>query len=96
MVENNHTNFVDPKLDENHFLTKVDALARSDNISKVDYKLAVSMLKGGETFHGIVNINFTLQKVDEKSVFIDYKGKLVNSFVVNGQQVKDPTVFDSH
>eukprot|EP00352_Strombidinopsis_acuminata_P006667 CAMPEP_0176353518 /NCGR_PEP_ID=MMETSP0126-20121128/11853_1 /TAXON_ID=141414 ORGANISM="Strombidinopsis acuminatum, Strain SPMC142" /NCGR_SAMPLE_ID=MMETSP0126 /ASSEMBLY_ACC=CAM_ASM_000229 /LENGTH=82 /DNA_ID=CAMNT_0017705205 /DNA_START=160 /DNA_END=408 /DNA_ORIENTATION=+ len=54
------------------------------------------MIKGGETFHGQVAITFNLERQDDESVFIDYKGKLVKSFVVNGQKVEDASVFDSH
>jgi len=47
----------------------------------------MAMIKGGKTFHGQVSVTFNLERLDDESVFIDYKGKLVKSFMVNGTKV---------
>jgi len=105
VVEENNANalwFRDPFFSENHSLAKTTAFARSSVVSDVDYRLTLAMVKGGETFQGLVRINFNLKeksaydfiegedKKDNQGVaplFIDYKGKLVKSLKVNGKTI---------
>ena len=56
----------------------------------------LGLLKGGKTFNGKVRIHYTLNLVsagfieggdNSKCMFIDYKGKYLKSFVINGAQV---------
>ena len=83
-------------------MRKTDAEDRVATISNVSYKLAISLKKGGGTYHGKVEIAFhqnkILQdfknddvKVEGGHLFIDYKGKRVKSIKVNGLYVKSDT-----
>ena len=52
--------FVDAAHDEIKTLYKNEAFKRSEEVSNVNYKLSYSLLRGGETFEGQVEVNFTL------------------------------------
>jgi hypothetical protein len=88
----------DPKHGFNHYLTKEEAAKRSSNISKVTYRLAIALIKGGDSFLGHVIIKFTLDhktsnNQDFDMLFIDYKGRKVKYFKVNGEYVDDRRVY---
>ena len=50
--------FEDPEYSSNHFLTKIEAKNRSELVSEVNYTLTLGLVKGGETFHGKVVIDY--------------------------------------
>lgn len=50
--------FEDPDYNTNHFLTKVEAVNRSQLLSDVNYTLTLGLTKGGETFRGKVVIDY--------------------------------------
>ena len=66
-------------------------------MSNVNYVLSLGLVKGGDTFHGKVTIDFTLANKapsdyfangdNSKCLFIDYKGKCIKSLTVNGQKL---------
>ena len=76
-------------------LWEKEAMQRSKDISNVSYKLAYALLRGGETFHGQVEINFTLNQPSD-TIFADYKGEKVHKIIVNGQTVEDPKAYRNH
>lgn len=78
--------FTDPSADDNKKLLRTEAFHRSAMIGDVKYKIALSLLKGGESFHGKVEVNFELNYVSE-DIFLDYKGRLVKYVECNGQKV---------
>jgi hypothetical protein len=51
--------------------------------------------KGGDSFLGNVVIDFDLaeQVEDKECLFIDYKGRCMNSFKVNGTAVTDSELY---
>ncbi len=55
-------------------------------MANVSYKLALALIAGGESFHGHVLANFTLNLIP-KDLFIDFRGKQVMNIVVNGKAV---------
>jgi len=67
-------------------------------VSAVSYKLAYALLRGGETFHGQVDIKFTLtdESAQSDKIFVDYKGERVLWLIVNGQKVTDGEPFRDH
>jgi aminopeptidase N len=97
---------VDPESDENWFLLKAEAQDRAKAVSAVSYKVAVSLKKGGGTYHGVVEVLFSLSRLleDQSSqgaevghLFFDYKGRQVKSMTVNGSAVeKGSPVFAKH
>ena len=74
----------------------------------MNYVLTIGLVKGGQTFHGKVTIDYTLsQKApsdfveggdNSKCLFIDYKGKLIKSLTINGQRLgpDTPNVWNNH
>ena len=65
-------------------------------VSKLSYTIALGLVKGGNTFQGRVTIYYTLSKIRQDYVegrdnrnclFIDYKGKKINSIRFNTQYV---------
>jgi len=88
--------FADAEHGSVHYLTKVDALKRSEIVSHVSYKLALALIKGGQTFHGHVITSFTLHDMTS-SLFIDFKGRSVDRVTINNQHVPLSTdVFKAH
>ena len=71
------TVFTDASADGVKTLYKTEAIKRSQEVSDVSYRLAYALLRGGETFHGYVEVNFTLTEASSKSddIFLDYRGK---------------------
>ena len=78
--------FVDPEIEENWFLTKAEAQDRAKAVKEVSYKVAVSLTKGGGTYHGVVHACFTQTQIlpdfadpeqhpNGGHLFFDYKGK---------------------
>ena len=99
----------DPDYSKQQYLSKIEAAARSELISDVNYVLSLGLVKGGQTFHGKVTIDYTLLKIGEafnaeagadnsKCFFIDYKGKTLRSIVVNGQKLAEdtPNMWQNH
>jgi aminopeptidase N len=62
-------------------------------ISEVKYRLTMAPRKGGDSFLGKVLIEFNLSQDatqdHDSSIFVDYKGRCVNKFAVNGTAVTD-------
>jgi len=54
----NWAGFTDPDFESNHYLTKTEAKSRSALVSEVNYLIALGLVKGGETFHGKVTIDW--------------------------------------
>ena len=89
--------FVDPSKDEQKTLYKKEAIKRSRDISNVSYALAYALLRGGDNYHGQVNIQFTLREgADLSDVFVDYRGEKVLRLEVNGSTVTEKGVFRDH
>lgn len=89
---------VNPNHGKNNYLTKIEAGQRSENVSAVKYRIAFNLPKGGDSFLGHVTIDFDLKKQTENSpdkgqLFIDYKGRQIRTFTVNGERVTDPAVY---
>ena len=84
--------FTDPDCPDIVPLWEKEAMQRSKDISNVSYKLAYALLRGGENFHGQVEINFTLTEAKD-SIFADYKGQEVHKIIVNGNQVEDSKAY---
>ena len=98
--DSNWEGFSDPDYATNHYLTKAEAQSRSTLVSEVNYTLALGLVKGGQTFHGKVTIDWSQSRVapdfvddgDNKDcLFIDYKGKFIKSLVINGTTVPQNT-----
>jgi hypothetical protein len=89
--------FKDPKHDEDFFLTKKEAEFRADLISDVNYSVTVALSRG-ETFLGSVRIEFNLKSLCnyDKNLFIDYKGRCIKLYKINGIVIEDPSVFECH
>ena len=89
--------FVDPTAEGVKSLYRTEAFSRSTYVENIRYRIAYALLRGGETFHGLSKINFTLsaqsikdiEKNDHKDiVFVDYRGEKVFSLVINGKKVE--------
>ena len=98
--DSNWAGFTDPAFDTNRYLTKLEAESRSKLVSDVNYVLVLGLLKGGQTFNGKVTIDYTLSKVapayvpngdNKECLFIDFKGKLIRSIIVNGTNMSKET-----
>lgn len=89
-------------------MTKIEAANRSEFISNVSYKLILGLVKGGQTYHGKITIEYTLNKVapayvangdNSKCLFLDYKGKSMRSICVNGTKISSvdtPNLWNDH
>ena len=55
--------FTDPNHEGNKFLSKKEAIFRSQIVSDVNYTIALGLLKGGKTFNGKVKIDFKLSAI---------------------------------
>lgn len=42
----------DPAFDESRFITRIEAVQRCTVVHNLDYKIALSLLRGGQNFHG--------------------------------------------
>ncbi len=78
--------FVDSDGEGNKFLTKEDALRRSELVSNVEYKLCVCLRKGGESYLGSVEIAFDLA-APPRDLQVDFLGKSLARLSVNGADV---------
>jgi len=96
----NWAGFTDPDFASNHYITKTEAKNRNSLVSDVNYLIALGLVKGGETFNGKVTIDWmqTSKAADfvddgdnSKCLFIDYKGKTIQSLTINGTQVTQDT-----
>lgn len=107
VIDPNWPGFEDPSFNSNHYLSKIEANSRSQYVSDVNYLLALGFVKGGETFHGKVTIDYNLSKktgdfvVDgdnSECLFIDYKGKMIKSLTINGKAIgpDTPNVWKQH
>jgi len=90
----------DPKHKENKYLKQSEAETRAANLSNIRYHLSCALVKGGETFLGNVLMMFDLKHKttddpNNGSLFIDYKGRAVRTFRVNGVYVLDERVYNS-
>lgn len=90
--------FKDANADKMSYLYKKEAMQRSADISDVEYKVAYALLRGGETFHGQVDIKFSLSATSCKSenIFCDYRGEKVLWLTVNGQKATKANLFRDH
>jgi hypothetical protein len=81
---------IDCLIDANHgknfFMTKVESEERKQLIKDVNYRVAMALVKGGDSFLGNVIITFTITQISPK-LFIDYKGRNIRSFKINGEKV---------
>jgi len=107
VIDPNWPGFEDPSFNSNHYLSKIEANSRSQYVSDVNYLLALGFVKGGETFHGKVTIDYNLSRktgdyvVDgdnSECLFIDYKGKVIKSLTINGKTIgpDTPNVWKQH
>ena len=92
------TVFTDAAAEGIKTLYKTEAIKRSQEVSDVSYRLAYALLRGGETFHGYIEVQFSLTDASAKSddIFLDYRGKELLSLVINGKQVTEGTPFHDH
>lgn len=69
------------------------------------YKIALALIKGGSTFEGRVETTFDLSELsddlgEDNALFIDYRGKSLNKFVINGTTITpkdyEKSVFINH
>ena len=56
----NRSILTDPAFKEQKSLGRQEAFKRSSVISNLSYQLSLALLSGGDTYHGVVTINFDL------------------------------------
>ena len=90
--------FSDPTTKEVKTLYKTEADKRSEQVSDVSYRLAYALNRGGETFHGKVEVSFSLtkQSAEADDIFVDYRGDKVHSLEINGNSVTTGNPFRDH
>ena len=86
---------VDDTFNEPKVITRIEASQRAHVVHNLKYRIALSLLRGGENFHGHVTINFDLS-YNGYSLNLDYKGREVRELIINGHVVTDKTVFREH
>ena len=98
MQSESSTVFTDTAADGIKTLYKTEANKRSEAVSDVSYRLAYALLRGGEHFHGYIEVKFSLSDASATSddIFLDYRGKELQSLVINGQAVTTGTPFHDH
>ena len=85
--------FEDPSFSKQNIpLTETEAAARHLQVKDVSYELQIAMPKDKEYYRGNVKITFTLGQV--QGLFLDFHGKQVSKFQINGQTAK--AVFLDH
>ena len=67
-------------------LTQAEAEARAALVSNARYTLDISLMGGAETYRGDVTVTFDLATVAD--TFFDFRGKTIELFEVNGQQLR--------
>ncbi len=67
-------------------LTQSDAEARAARVSNAGYTLDISLTRDAETYRGDVTVTFDLSSVAD--TFLDFRGKTIERFELNGQQVE--------
>lgn len=83
--------FKDEGTDSLRTLYKTEANKRSKMIQDVSYRIAYALIRGGKTFHGQVQVKFTLTEMDD--TFLDYAGESLSWVKVNGQEITDYNPF---
>ena len=78
----------DPGFDKNVALYKTEAEARRAHVTDVSYDLVMAFRKG-DTCDGYIKITFRQVEEKDEDLFIDYHGKGVSRFHVNGKEL-DP------
>ena len=94
-TETTQVGFVDPKHDEELYLYENDAMHRAERIKDISYKLAISLLTGGEDFEGNVIIEFDISQVT-RDVFVDFKGRRVYELRLNDKVVTQDDFYRDH
>eukprot|EP01124_Arcella_intermedia_P006315 TRINITY_DN1372_c0_g1_i1.p1 TRINITY_DN1372_c0_g1~~TRINITY_DN1372_c0_g1_i1.p1 ORF type:complete len:857 (+),score=169.94 TRINITY_DN1372_c0_g1_i1:33-2603(+) len=77
-------------------LEEVEAHGRAKQVRDVSYALHLKLQKGASEYEGRIGIRFDYTAVEgAKELFLDFKGKKVVSFVVNGEEkvTKDSAFF---
>jgi len=64
-------------------------------IKDVRYRIAFALLKGGDCYHGQVEIQFTANHITEDT-FLDYKGRLIKWYSINGREVERQDTYHDH
>jgi aminopeptidase N len=67
-------------------LTQLDAEARAARVAKCDYKIALELTRDAETYRG--NVMLTFESKGSGDLFLDFRGKKVDTLEVNGQAVE--------
>jgi aminopeptidase N len=67
-------------------LTQAEAEARASRINEVSYELALDLTGGAGAYRGDVTIRFQVVEGGQHT-FLDFKGKTIERFEVNGQEV---------
>ncbi|HKS90411.1 MAG TPA: hypothetical protein VJQ83_00680, partial [Tepidiformaceae bacterium] len=69
-------------------LTQVEAEGRAARVSHCDYTLDIDIKGGSETYRGDVALRFPVSGSGD--LFLDFRGKTIESLLVNGHPVADP------
>ena len=89
--------FVDPSTEGVKSLYRTEAFDRSSYITNVHYQISYALYRGGENFHGMSKIRFSVEADDlanmeskghKDIVFVDYRGDKVTSLVINDQKIE--------
>ena len=72
-------------------LTREEALARSQQVSSVAYRLYFEFAEGARSYDGRAQLSFDLRSVPS-SLFLDFQGDQLKKLSINGQIVEDAAI----
>jgi aminopeptidase N len=72
-------------------LTREEALARSRQVSSVEYQLYFEFAEGSRSYDGRVKLTFDLRSAPP-SLFLDFQGDQLKSLSINGQKVAGASI----
>jgi aminopeptidase N len=89
------TTYEDTTYENNHYIRKETAVYRKSILSDVHYSVNLTLPKG-DWFCGFVKVNFELTAEVTKPLWIDFRGKMIGNFTINGQAVTGESHFNNH
>ena len=89
--------FNDVNMAKQNYLYKKEAFKRSGDVSKVSYKIGYALIRGGKSYHGRVEMKFTLVGGSlPDDLFADFHGESITGLCINGTYIEGGEPFKDH
>ena len=87
--------FEDPNYEANRYIAKTTAEYRKSLVSNVSYKVTLALPKG-DYYFGTYELNFELESLPSKALWVDHRGMKIGNFKVNDAPIDEEGAFHDH